>query len=159
MNGSTFRHRCDAIVRLAARHGHPMTIGYLDLDGFKGVNDRLGHGGGDWVLKEVAAALTGRMRASDIVARLGGDEFAILLPETGAAGARIFFREMRESLVGLSARNHWQVGFSIGVAVFPAAPANSEAAIRRADDLMYRVKNSGKNSILFEEYPGESSGG
>lgn len=158
MNARTFRQRYDSLAQLAARHGHPMALGYLDLDGFKGVNDSLGHGVGDRVLKAVATELAKRLRASDFVGRLGGDEFAVLLPETDLAGARTFFTEIRESLLGLAAHNRWSVGFSIGVAVFHSPPANPEDAIRCADDLMYKVKSTGKNNILFEEYPGESRG-
>jgi diguanylate cyclase (GGDEF)-like protein len=152
MNARTFRQRCDSIFALASRHGRPLAIGYLDLDGFKGVNDTLGHGIGDQVLREVAAALTKRLRTSDLGGRLGGDEFAVLLPETDIAGARTFFMELREDLVGLAATNRWPVGFSIGVAVFHSPPANPDDAIRCADELMYNVKKSGKNNILFEEH-------
>ena len=156
MNARTFRQRYDLLAHLAIRHDHPMAIGYLDLDGFKGINDSLGHSVGDRVLQAVAAELTSRLRASDIVGRLGGDEFALLLPETDLAGARRLFVELRERLVSLAAQNGWSVGFSIGVAVFHPPPENPEDAIRCADDLMYKVKGSGKNRILFEEYPGES---
>jgi len=152
MNARSFRQRCDSTFALASRHGRPLAVGYLDLDGFKGVNDSFGHSAGDQVLREVATALTGRLRASDFGGRLGGDEFAVLLPETDMAGARAFFTGLREKLVDLAARKRWPIGFSIGVAVFHTPTANSDDAIRRADDLMYKVKNSGKNNILFEEY-------
>jgi diguanylate cyclase (GGDEF)-like protein len=156
MNARTFRKRCDATFGLASRHGRPLALGYLDLDGFKGVNDSLGHSVGDQVLIAVASALTKRLRASDFGGRLGGDEFAIVLPETDLAGARTFFTALRESLVDLAAQNHWPVGFSIGVAVFHSPKANLDDAIRHADGLMYRVKNSGKNNILIEEYASDS---
>ncbi len=156
MNARTFRQRYDLLVRLAIRHNHSMAIGFLDLDGFKGINDSLGHGVGDRVLQAVAAELASRARASDIVGRLGGDEFALLLPETDLGGAQRLFTEMRERLLSLAAHNGWTIGFSIGVAVFHTPPRNPEDALGCADTLMYRVKRSGKNSILFEEYPGGS---
>jgi len=152
MNARTFRQRCGSLFGLASRHGRPLALGYLDLDGFKGVNDSFGHSVGDEVLKAVASALTKRLRASDFGARLGGDEFAILLAETDLAGARTFFTGLRESLIDLAAQNHWSVGFSIGVAVFHHPTVNPDDAIRYADGLMYKVKNSGKNNILLEEY-------
>jgi diguanylate cyclase (GGDEF)-like protein len=152
LNARTFRQRCDSVFDLAARHKRPLALGYLDLDGFKGVNDSLGHSVGDQVLIAVAAELTKRLRASDFGGRLGGDEFAIVLPETDLAGARTFFTALRESLIELATQNYWPVGFSIGVAAFHSPTANPDDAIRRADDLMYRVKNSGKNNILFEEF-------
>jgi diguanylate cyclase (GGDEF)-like protein len=156
LNARTFRQRCDAVFDLAARHERPLVLGYLDLDGFKRVNDRLGHSVGDQVLIAVASTLAQRLRASDLAGRLGGDEFAIVLPETDLAGARTFFTALRESLIELAVRNHWPIGFSIGVAVFRSAKANSDEAIRHADGLMYRVKNSGKNNILIEEYASHS---
>ncbi len=153
LNARTFRQRCEWVAQLAARHSHPLTLGYLDLDGFKGVNDNLGHGTGDQILRAVATALSDRLRVSDLAGRLGGDEFAVLLPETDLQGAQTFFTEMRECLLELAAQNHWAIGFSIGVAVFHATPVSLEDAIRCADDLMYRVKRTGKNKILIEEYP------
>ncbi len=152
LNARTFKQRCDSIFDLASRHGRPLALGYLDLDDFKGVNDSLGHSVGDQVLKAVATTLSKRLRASDFGGRLGGDEFAIVLPETDLAGARTFFTGLRESLINLAALNRWPIGFSIGVAVFHSPTPNPDDAIRRADGLMYKVKNSGKNNILFEEY-------
>jgi len=152
MNGRTLRQRCDSMFELASRHGRPLALGYFDLDGFKGVNDRLGHSVGDQVLKAVASTLSKRLRASDFCGRLGGDEFAVVLPETDLAGATAFFAALRENLIDHAARNDWPVGFSIGVAVFRSPPANVDDAIRCAERLMYKVKNSTKNDILFEEY-------
>jgi diguanylate cyclase (GGDEF)-like protein len=158
MNARAFRRQCEFVTRLAARHKHTIALGYLDLDDFKGVNDTLGHGVGDYVLTVVASELASRLRASDFVGRLGGDEFAVLLSKTDLAGARIVFSTMRERLVDLAARNGWPIGFSIGVAVFHSLPASADDALRCADELMYRVKSTGKNNILIEEYPGESRG-
>lgn len=154
MNARAFKQRCHWVFSLASRNSRPVALGFLDLDGFKGINDSLGHSGGDEVLKAVAIELTKRLRASDICGRLGGDEFAVLLPETDLAGARTYFAGLRECLVLLAMRNHWAVGFSIGVAVFPSSIMDPDDAIRVADSLMYKVKNSGKNGILFEEYAG-----
>jgi diguanylate cyclase (GGDEF)-like protein len=159
MNARAFRRQCRFVTKLAARHKHTIALGYLDLDGFKGVNDTLGHGVGDHILTAVAGELASRLRASDFVGRLGGDEFAVLLAETDAAGARILFGRMREQLLDLAARNGWPIGFSIGVAVFHPPPADVDDALRRADELMYRVKSTGKNNILIEEYPGGPPGG
>jgi diguanylate cyclase (GGDEF)-like protein len=158
MNARAFRRQCRFVTKLAARHKHTIALGYLDLDGFKGVNDTLGHGVGDHILTAVAGELASRLRASDFVGRLGGDEFAVLLSETDAAGARILFGRMREQLLDLAARNGWPIGFSIGVAVFHPPPADVDDALRCADELMYRVKSTGKNNILIEEYPGEPPG-
>ena len=150
LNARAFRAGCRRLFDLAARHRHPLSLGYVDLDNFKHLNDSLGHSGGDEVLKAVAAALAERLRESDLVGRLGGDEFAVLLPETDLAGATAIFRELHQRLVEVAVRNRWQVGFSFGVAVFASPPAQLDEAVRIADELMYRVKAGGKNSVLIE---------
>jgi diguanylate cyclase (GGDEF)-like protein len=152
LNARTFRRRCEALFALAQRHGHPLVLGYIDLDNFKAVNDRFGHSVGDQVLKAVAGTVSSRLRISDLGARLGGDEFAILLPETDLVGARTFFTGLHRNLVAQAASNHWPVGFSIGVAVFRSSAATPDDAIGLADGLMYRIKQSGKNDIVFEEF-------
>lgn len=152
LNARTFKQRCDTFFQLSLRTKRSVALGYIDLDGFKGVNDNLGHTVGDQVLKAVAAILAKRLRTSDIAARLGGDEFAILLPETDIAGAEVFFASLHENLLQLAAHNQWPVGFSVGVAVFNSFESNIDEAIQYADSLMYRVKKSGKNKILIEEY-------
>lgn len=156
MNARAFRMNYPALARLSLRQRQPMALAFLDVDGFKGVNDTLGHGVGDQLLKTVAATLVARLRASDLVARLGGDEFVLLLPATDLAGARTFFARIRESLLEVAEQNGWPIGFSIGVAVFHSPPTDATAASNHADQLMYQVKQSGKNNILFEEYPGPS---
>lgn len=152
MNARAFKQACVSIFDLAHRHGRPLTLGYIDLDGFKAINDSLGHSVGDEVLKAVAATLRSRLRTSDIAARLGGDEFSILLPETSITGARTFFTELHNSLLALATNKNWPVGFSIGVAVFHLPAESPDEAIRCADNLMYQVKHSGKNNIQFAEF-------
>ena len=156
LNSRTFKQRCSVIIALASRNKFPMVLSYIDLDDFKGINDRFGHIVGDQVLRAVAATLTKQLRASDIVARLGGDEFSVLLPETNLSGARKLFARLHESLLKLTILNQWPIGFSIGVAVFNSPVASTDEAIQYADVLMYKVKSSGKNKILYEEY-GEAS--
>ena len=158
MNARAFRQRCESVFELASRHGRPLALGYIDLDGFKGVNDSLGHAIGDQVLKVVAMSIAERLRVSDFCGRLGGDEFAILLPETDLAGARTFFAGLRQNLAEVAAKHRWPIGFSIGVAVFRAPTAGLDEAIRTADGLMYRVKHSGKNDTVFEEFSGGHRG-
>lgn len=153
INARTFKQRCDTIFALASRHDRPFALGYLDLDEFKSINDNFGHSVGDQVLRSVAIALKERLRTTDIASRLGGDEFAILLPETDMAGASKFFTELHEDMNDLAAANNWPIGFSIGVATYQHPVANADDAIGFADSLMYKVKKSGKNNILFEECP------
>lgn len=154
MNARAFKEIIESLFHLAARRNHPMTLAYIDLDSFKTVNDTLGHSEGDRVLRTVADTLSRAVRASDFVARLGGDEFAVLLPETDLRGARATFDKIREQLLQLSKGANWPIGYSIGVAVFRRAPLSADHAIKLADKLMYRVKDSGKNRVLFEEFDG-----
>lgn len=151
LNVRSFEQASASVFDLSRRHGRSSALGYIDVDGFKGVNDSFGHSVGDEVLKAVGCTLARRLRASDIGARLGGDEFAILLPETTMAGARSFFTELHAGLGELAVRNEWPIGFSIGVAVFLYPPKTPDEAIRQADDLMYKVKHSDRNSVLFAD--------
>lgn len=151
-NGRTFKQQCAVHIELAARNQSALALAYIDLDGFKGVNDTFGHSTGDEVLKTVAKGIEYRLRKTDVGARLGGDEFAILLPQTDMQGARIFFNSLHKNLLEIMDQNNWPVGFSMGVAVFYSPTQNIDQAIHCADELMYKVKNSGKNRILFEEY-------
>lgn len=157
-NARAFKELSASFLELAARHRHSVALGYIDVDNFKTVNDSLGHSEGDQVLKAVASALAGCVRATDIVGRLGGDEFAVFLPETDAAGARQLFGRMHEELLKTAANGGWPIGFSVGVAVFGDAPAAIDDALKVADGLMYRVKKSGKNNLAYQEQPGLSQG-
>jgi diguanylate cyclase (GGDEF)-like protein len=152
INARSFGQACTSVFDHSRRYGHTTALGYIDIDGFKGVNDSLGHSVGDEVLKAVGWALANRLRVSDMGARLGGDEFAILLPETAMPGTRSFFTELHTDLVNLATYNEWPIGFSIGVAVFVSPPENPDEAIRHADELMYKMKDSGTNSIQFAEF-------
>lgn len=153
LNTRAFKEVCQTLLQLALRHNHPVVLSYIDLDNFKGVNDNLGHAEGDRVLQTVADTLTRCVRASDVVGRLGGDEFVVLLPETDYAGAKELFTRMHEQLLRNVAASDWPVGFSIGVAVFTNAPADIDAMLKMADQLMYAVKKSGKNNVMYREHP------
>jgi diguanylate cyclase (GGDEF)-like protein len=131
-----------------------MTLAYIDLDGFKKVNDQLGHNVGDEVLRIAAKTLRAGVRRPDTVARLGGDEFALLLPQTDVAGAQTFLPRLREELLAAMRRNGWPVTFSIGALTCPTAPASLAEVVSEADELMYDVKRAGKNAIRYGVYAG-----
>lgn len=152
LNARMFHQHCDQVIKLAARHDHSLALAYLDLDGFKGINDKFGHSLGDQVLKSVAKTIAARLRDTDCAARMGGDEYAVLLPETDQAGASAFFAEMRENLLTLASEKQWPLGFSIGVAIFNAPTVTTDEAIGFADQLMYQVKKSGKNALRLEVF-------
>lgn len=151
MNARVFKETLKTIFSLATRYNHPTTLAYIDLDNFKKVNDLHGHNTGDELLKAVAKTLEKTVRETDFVCRLGGDEFAVLLPENDAKGASRTFENMRKQLLKLTENPQWPVGFSIGVAVFHSPPPKPDDAITCADQLMYRVKQGGKNALIIEE--------
>jgi diguanylate cyclase (GGDEF)-like protein len=146
--------RIAAAVEHARRQQSLMAVMYLDVDGFKLVNDQHGHGCGDALLKEIAARLAGRMREEDTVARIGGDEFVVVLPEirdlAGASKAAreiiaLFSRPMQ--CEGLSLR----VSTSIGIAVHPLDADNPETLLQSADQALYAAKRAGKNRYCFAD--------
>lgn len=118
---------------IVERTNAPLTLALLDLDGFKQVNDRLGHAAGDRLLADLAGGWRERLRAGDILARHGGDEFVLLLPCTSSREAEVVLRRLR--VEGLS------VSWSVGVSQW--APAESlDACLARADRDLYSVKES-----------------
>lgn len=139
-------------IERSQRYGHPITLVYIDLDNFKMVNDQWGHRTGDQVLMVTVECIIKELRKTDIVARLGGDEFAILLPETDAEASRIVTSKLQRSLLDEMLQNQWPVTFSIGVVTFMDIPDSDDKVIQIADELMYTVKNDGKNGISYSVY-------
>jgi diguanylate cyclase (GGDEF)-like protein len=136
------------------RYRRPISLIYLDLDNFKEINDTFGHQAGNSALEIVAGVLKTSVRLTDIVARLGGDEFAVLLPETAEEAARTIAERAREGMAREMKAKSWPLTFSVGVATCRKELCTVDELIRIADDLMYRVKRSGKNGILFQT-PGD----
>jgi diguanylate cyclase (GGDEF)-like protein len=133
------------------RHGIPLSVIFLDLDGFKGINDQYGHLAGSGTLTEVGTILAAGVRESDILARYGGDEFVVVLPETPASGALVIAERLRRAIEehrflepqGIRAR----VSASFGIATYPDHALTPEGLIQKADQAMYRVKEREKNGI------------
>jgi diguanylate cyclase (GGDEF)-like protein/PAS domain S-box-containing protein len=137
-----------AIAR-AQRERTEFAVLFVDLDGFKQVNDRLGHDAGDAVLKGVAAQMLACVRATDTVARLGGDEFVVILERVGEEMAgRIGECIVRRASgpQGL-AQGAARVGASVGIAFYPRHAQSPEALLKAADGAMYRAKSAGKGRI------------
>lgn len=138
----------------ASRYVRPLSLAYIDIDGFKQVNDRLGHEEGDRVLADVAFALYSNLRASDTVARIGGDEFVVLLPETDARAARTAVQKLRFILLELAHNRNWPVTYSIGLVTFEAVPESADEMLSEADRVMYSVKLASKNSLAASVWHG-----
>ena len=123
---------------------------YLDLDGFKSVNDRFGHDIGDLVLKEVAWRLTGSTRETDTAARIGGDEFVVLIRDVDNCRKAMQVAEHIRLVINRPIRTdalEHCVGASIGISLYPADGNSLELLMRRADEAMYRAKRSGRNRV------------
>ena len=130
----------------------PVSILYIDLDNFKLVNDRFGHSAGDNLLRLVANGIRNNIRETDIIARLGGDEFAILLPEIGPDLAHVIATRIEKINGNFLRENEWPVTLSMGVVTFVDPPQTVDDLLKTSDDLMYRAKKSGKNTICYEVY-------
>lgn len=138
----------------AQRHGNKLALCFIDLDGFKQVNDQHGHEAGDHLLIEIARRLVTGVRQVDTVARLGGDEFVLLLPELERS-------EMIEEILSRLLQSvtqpvaygakRLQVGMSIGIALYPDHADSSDRLIERADQAMYLAKRQGRNRWVFYE--------
>lgn len=151
LNRAGFLDRATAVVSAAARYDNTVVIAYIDLDGFKNINDTLGHSQGDEVLKSVGNLLSRSSRESDIVARFGGDEFAVLLPNTNLPGARFYFHNLHSALQSEIRQNGWPtLGISIGAVVFDCGTPSLSDALRLADSLMYRAKRKGQPSVIIK---------
>ena len=145
LTGLANRRAFDRLLRreadLTARYGGAFTILVLDLDGFKQVNDRLGHAAGDALLRSVGIAMRASLRASDTAARLGGDEFAILLPRSNTDAADRVVRRLGEAVAALAPAS--PLTFCCGILETmsggPSAPT-PESLMARSDELLYAAK-------------------
>jgi diguanylate cyclase (GGDEF)-like protein len=153
-NRLLFLDRLEQAIERGRRHGDRFGLLYLDIDGFKAVNDGLGHHAGDELLRQIAGRLRQSLRAEDTVARLGGDEFAVLLAPP--ADAEPSLRKASQLVVALGEPYalaapgkgpvEARVGASIGVAVFPGHGQSVDELVHAADDAMYQAKKGGKNA-------------
>ncbi|WP_370979101.1 diguanylate cyclase domain-containing protein [Agaribacterium sp. ZY112] len=142
------------------RDSETLTVAFLDLDGFKAVNDELGHAAGDQVLKAVAKALTARIRRTDLVGRLGGDEFLLVLHNVQG---EVDVRQLGGKLIAdIEAIDKWcehsiHISASIGAVSFgPAVGLNADQVVQIADELMYDAKRKGRSRLEYLFYSGES---
>lgn len=151
-NRALLREHIDAALSGSERTTRPVAMMFLDLDGFKPVNDRLGHTTGDEVLREVAARLRAVVRDSDVIGRFGGDEFIVLCPDTDDEQAATIAERLREIVEEPMPwlPTGFGVSASVGVVVHRAVPGTrptTDHLLELADAEMYRAKNAGRNRV------------
>jgi len=156
LNMRYFRELTQMEVNRSFRYKRTFTIAFIDVDNFKTINDTFGHATGDTVLRAIATNIKMHLRKTDMVARVGGDEFVVLLTETGQQTAPIAFSKMQRALAKEMEENGWAITFSIGVLTLTAPTISVDEMLGRADQLMYVVKNNGKNNIHYATHPEET---
>ncbi|WP_320108669.1 GGDEF domain-containing protein [Acinetobacter lanii] len=144
-NSRAFNLEYQQIRRHGIKKNQKLAIGIIDLDGFKTVNDTLGHSKGDDILVEFAQILRSSTRSTDTVARLGGDEFVVILQNTNTQGAEDYSQRLRTVFNQSGLKQRYGVDFSMGISLFEALPEDLDEATHQADQLMYKSKMSGKS--------------
>ncbi len=151
-NRLTLNDRLTQAISLARRNSHKLAVLFLDLDGFKNINDSLGHTVGDKLLQSVAVRLSDCVRKSDTISRQGGDEFVILLPEVAHAAdaavsaGKIIAEIKKTHVIG---EQRLCITASIGVSTYPDNGEDAETLIKNADTAMYHAKQSGRDNFQF----------
>jgi diguanylate cyclase (GGDEF)-like protein/PAS domain S-box-containing protein len=151
-NRVSFYDRLGQAIAYAKRHDKRLALLFLDLDGFKQVNDKCGHDVGDAVLQEVAERLHQNIRGEDTVARTGGDEFIFILNDIAGAEDVAIVASKIIHILGEPFQvngNSCHIGGSIGISIFPDDTSEMEVLVSQADDAMYKAKANGKNNYQF----------
>ena len=155
-NRLAFQAELDKAVSRSARNNWRAAILFIDLDGFKDVNDRYGHAAGDVVLAEAARRFKTALRASDTISRLGGDEFVVLLEQAGDDGeladvANKLVRSLDAPFPGID--ENVRIGASAGIAIYPVDAQDPNALLQCADSAMYKAKDTAGTSVAFYRPP------
>lgn len=151
-NRAMFNQHLELILHHDSRHDHQLALMFMDLDGFKTINDTLGHEVGDRLLIELSRQMSNCLRKEDMLARMGGDEFTILLSElkhkddASRVADKLIKTVNRPVQIG---KFTCHVGISIGISLYPADSESADTLLRQADDAMYEAKNAGKNTFRY----------
>jgi diguanylate cyclase (GGDEF)-like protein len=143
-NHGFFWSTLEAEVKRADRHGRELALAMIDVDHFKGYNDRYGHRQGDSALVAVARVIAATSRAHDLAARYGGEEFAVVLPETPIDGATTFGEKVRGAVEALA---DYGLTVSVGVASLSQCDGSATDLVEKADKQLYRSKSEGRNRV------------
>ncbi len=149
LNHTSFKERLRAEVARARRLGKPLSVGLIDIDHFKRVNDSHGHPAGDRVIRNLSRLLRQRLRGADVIGRYGGEEFAVALVDTPMESARGVLEAIRESFAAIAHQagaTEFRCSFSAGLAQSPPCE-DAESLIQHADEALYRAKRGGRNRV------------
>ena len=153
-NRRYFRERLFEEVERVKRHNECFSVFIIDIDNFKGFNDKYGHLAGDEILKGVARSIRDAVRSMDVVSRYGGEEFAVILPHTNKKDSYVIAERIRRGVAeyrpAVEGMKEWPT-ISLGVAEFPADASNIDDLVNKADRAMYLAKRMGKNRVVVYE--------
>jgi diguanylate cyclase (GGDEF)-like protein len=150
-NRRSFELQLERDLHLATRMRQPLSLIMLDLDNFKHINDKAGHGTGDAALRTVAESLRAELRAVDSAARFGGDEFAIILPQADTEGALLVAERLRKRIEETMIPGYGLGTASFGLATFPNHASSRDLLVVAADRALYDSKNNGRNRVSFPD--------
>jgi len=150
LNGRGFEKCTKRLMLQPKKKESVFSLAYLDIDNFKSINDKLGHSTGDLLLTTLAKAIKDCVRDTDIAARMGGDEFVILLASRNYDESVQIMNRMKEYADEIMNKNNWPVSLSIGVVSFLSPDSKIDSLLFKADELMYKVKNTTKNGIVHQ---------
>lgn len=163
-NRRNFDERFADEFERAEREGQPLSLALCDIDFFKQYNDRVGHAGGDRMLRDVARTLVAVTRPADFVARYGGEEFALLMPGTAAEEARRVADEVRQAIGALLTESDGEVSSGVtisigGATLTPGRHESLDDLLTAADDELYNCKDAGRDLVRWRGLDGPASGG
>lgn len=149
-NSRSFYEMANKEIERAKRFRYALTIGFIDLDNFKSMNDTYGHPAGDYIIRKVAESIQDSIRSIDFAARMGGDEFVVMLSRAEKQESVKIIKRIQTTLAEKMKKHRWTLTFSVGMVTYHTMHLSLDEMISAADKLMYKVKAKGKNNVLHE---------